>query len=159
VGVAEEAYRDVLVTLFGEVAASYVDIRTLQQRIVYAEANIQGQRETLELVRARYDAGLVGQLDVAQAESNLANTESTLPLLHQGLSANLNLMAVILGESLGSLPAELRKPTPLPAPTAQLSVGLPANLLRQRPDVRRRQSEISAGTVVRPSSSKSIFTF
>jgi multidrug efflux system outer membrane protein len=144
VGVAEEAYRDVLVTLFGEVAASYVDIRTLQQRIAYAEGNVQAQRETLELVRARYDAGLVGQLDVEQAESNLANTESTLPLLRQSLSLNLNLMAVLLGEPPGALQSELRKPAPLPVAVPQLAVGLPADLVRQRPDVRRAERNLAS---------------
>ena len=144
VSVAEESYRDVLVTLFGEVASTYVDVRTLQQRIAYAEANVQAQRETLEVVRARYDAGLVGQLDVEQAESNLATTESTLPQLRQGLAGTLNLMAVLLGQPPGALPAELRKPAPLPAPTSQLAVGLPANLVRQRPDVRRAERNLAS---------------
>jgi len=144
VGVAEENYRDVLVTLFGEVAATYVDVRTLQQRIVYAEANVQTQRETLELVRARYEAGLVGQLDVEQAESNLANTESTLPQLRQGRAAALNQMAVLLSQPPSALPAGLQKPAPLPAPTAQLAVGLPANLVRRRPDVRRAERNLAS---------------
>ena len=143
-GATVENYRDVLVSLLGEVGSTYVDIRTLQQRIAYAETNVRTQRETLDIVRARYEAGLVGQLDVEQAESNLAYTESTLPPLRQGLAAARNRMAVLLGQSPNSLPAELNRPSPLPAPPPQLGVGLPVNLLRQRPDVRRAERNLAS---------------
>jgi len=67
-----ELYRDVLVSLYATVATTYVEVRALQKRIHYSEANIFAQAETLELVRARYLAGLVGDLDLREAELNLA---------------------------------------------------------------------------------------
>ena len=139
-----ENYRDVLVTLFAEVALAYTDLRTLQQRIAYAEANVSAQRATLELARARYESGLVGRLDVEQAESNLANTESNIPLLRQGVQFTLNRLAFMLGQPPGALNAELQKPAPLPVPSPPLAVGLPANLVRQRPDVRRAERNLAA---------------
>ena len=74
-----EDYRDVLVSLLAEVALAYVDLRALQQRIDFARSNIEAQRESLQLTRDRFDAGLTSALDVAQAESNLGDTESTRP--------------------------------------------------------------------------------
>jgi multidrug efflux system outer membrane protein len=73
-----EDYRDVLVGLFAEVAANYVSVRELQERLRLAQANVVGQEDTLRLTRDRFDAGLVSALDVAQAESNLASTRSLI---------------------------------------------------------------------------------
>ena len=67
-----EDYRDVMVSLLAEVALSYIEVRTLQKHITFAEANVQAQRQTLQLTRDRFAAGLTSALDVAQAESNLA---------------------------------------------------------------------------------------
>ena len=81
-----EDYRDVLVTLFSEVAVSYVNVRASQERLRLAASNVEGQEDTLRLTQDRFDAGLVSALDVAQAESNLANTRSLIPTLEQSRS-------------------------------------------------------------------------
>ena len=74
-----EDYRDVLVSVFAEVAVSYMDVRAFQERIDFARANVDTQTQTLELVQDRFDAGLVSALDIAQAEANLASTRVDHP--------------------------------------------------------------------------------
>jgi NodT family efflux transporter outer membrane factor (OMF) lipoprotein len=143
-----EDYRDVLVTLLAEVAFSYLELRTLQLRIDYAEANVRLQQETLQITHDRFDAGLVSQLDITQAESNLANTEARIPSLRAGATAALNRLAVLLGEAPGTLDAELGTASDIPVPPPQITVGLPTELLRQRPDVRRAERQLAAQTAL-----------
>lgn len=139
-----EDYRDVLVALYAEVAINYVDVRTFQQRILSAERNVEAQNETLELVRVRNRVGLVGDLDLRQAELNVSRTASFIPALREALVAAVNRTAVLLGEYPSQLHAELREPAPIPLPEAEVAVGLPANLLRQRPDLRSAERQLAA---------------
>ena len=85
-----EAYRDVLVSLYAETALAYVNVRASQERLRIAHTNVETQEDTLQLTKDRFDSGLVSALDVAQAESNLANTESEIPALEQSLEFALN---------------------------------------------------------------------
>lgn len=96
--VSIEDYRDVMVTLYAQVASLYVDLRTTQQRLKYANENIDNQRETLKIAEAKYDAGLVSEADVAQAKYNLANTETLIPQLIPSLENSLNQLAILLGQ-------------------------------------------------------------
>jgi NodT family efflux transporter outer membrane factor (OMF) lipoprotein len=141
-----EDYRDVLVSLLAEVALSYVDVRTLQERIRLAEANVLAQQGTLKLTQDRFDAGLVSALDVAQAESNLSNTESLIPTLLRDLRLSYNRLAVLLGEAPGIYDAQLADSKPLPSEPTDVTQGLPADLLRQRPDVRRAERQLASQT-------------
>ena len=139
-----EDYRDVLVSLFAEVAINYVEVRTLQDRIAYALANAAAQRESVGLTGDLHQAGASSALDVAQAESNLAATEALIPSLEIGLSRALNRLAVLLGEAPGSLYQELADGGEIPSPPAEVATGLPVDLLRQRPDVRRAERQLAA---------------
>ncbi len=141
-----EAYRDTLVVLTAEVARNYIDVRTLQQRMTHARENIALQTETLKLVRARNDAGLVPDLDVSQAELNLARTESTLPPLGAALAEAIHRLDVLVGAPAGTLAAELENAQPIPVAPTTLVTGLPADLLRQRPDVRQAERSLAAQT-------------
>jgi NodT family efflux transporter outer membrane factor (OMF) lipoprotein len=141
-----ELYRDVLVVLYASVATSYVEVRSLQKRIRYAKSNIETQAETLELVRVRNRAGLVGDLDLREAELNLARTESVLPQLRQALTAAVNRVGVLVGEYPSALHAELREPREIPLLPHQVLVGLPRDLLRQRPDLRQAERGLAAQT-------------
>ncbi len=143
-----EAYRDVLVTVLSEVALDYVDMRSTQERLRLARANVSAQEDTLKLTQDRFEAGLVSALDVAQAQSILANTRSLIPTLEAILERTLNRMAVLLGETPGALHAELAEPAPVPVEPQGVTVGLPADLLRQRPDVRRAERELAAQTAL-----------
>lgn len=141
-----EDYRDVMVTLFAEVARNYVNLRTLERRLFYAHANVEIQRETLQLTTDRFNAGLVSALDIAQAESNLASSESAIPTLEAGAIAATFRLAVLLGEHPGSLDDELGTAAAIPEPAAAITVGLPGELLRQRPDVRRAERDLAEQT-------------
>ena len=142
-----EDYRDVLVTLYADVAAAYVEVRALQERLTYANQNAASQRETLDLVEARLDAGLVPALDVARARSNLANTLATIPQLETSLEVARNQLAILLGRVPGSLDARLEwNAGAIPAPATVIAAGLPAELLRRRPDVRRSERRLAGQT-------------
>jgi len=139
-----EDYRDVRVVLYAEVATNYIDVRTLQHRILSAERNVASQNDTLELVRVRNRVGLVGELDLRQAELNVSRTASVIPALRQALVAAVNRIAVLMGEYPSQLHAELRAPAPIPRPEAEVAVGLPTELLRQRPDLRAAERQLAA---------------
>jgi multidrug efflux system outer membrane protein len=141
-----EDYRDVLVTLYAEVGSAYVDARTFQTRLDFARQNVQSQQYSLELTRDRFRAGLTSGLDVAQAEQNLAQTESTIPRLEIGLEVALNRLAVLLGEAPGALHDELRTDTGLPDPDDKVAYGIPADLLRRRPDIRQSERLLASQT-------------
>jgi multidrug efflux system outer membrane protein len=141
-----EGYRDALVTLYAEVASNYVLVRTLQTRLDYATANVKALESTAQLTQDRYDAGLTSLLDVTRAQSNLASTRASIPSLEADLEAALNRMAVLLGQAPGSLHGRMAASTPLPQAPDSLLVGLPAELLRRRPDVRRAERQLAAQT-------------
>jgi len=139
-----EDYRDFMTILYAQVANSYLTMREYQMRIMYLKDNIKKQADTQKLTQGRYDAGLVPALDVHQAELNLSRTESSLPTMQQQLSAEMHRLAVLLGQSPGELIDRLEKYEKVPNPDFDAFVGLPADLLRQRPDVRRAEQELIA---------------
>ena len=146
IGASIEDYRDVLVVLYAQVANTYVQIRTLQSRIVSALSNVRTQQGALQLTSDRNRAGLAPDLDVKQAELNLATTQSFVPTLRAALAQNINSLAVLLGEYPSALQAELEQGAPIPQPPAEVVVGLPTELLRQRPDVRSAERQLAAQT-------------
>ncbi len=143
---SEESLRGVLVSLLSEVALNYFDVRTYQDRLSVAESNLQSQTETHQLTQWRHQAGLTDELAVQQARYNLENTRSQIPVLRTGLDAAMNRIAVLLGEQPGAVHAELDHAEPIPVPPLQVAVGVPADLLRRRPDVRQAERELAAQT-------------
>ena len=143
-----EDYRDVLVILYAEVATNYVEVRALQDRIKYVLGNIETQRKSHDLTRDRFNAGLAPDLDVQQAKLNLSKSESILPSLEMRLVQTINHLGVLLGEHPDALHNELEKLASIPKPSEQISVGLPIELLRQRPDIRQAERELAAQTAL-----------
>lgn len=143
---AEENLRDVQVSLIGELAASYVDTRALQERLRIAEATRVSQSETLDLTDWRAKAGLTTELDVERARSALATTESAIPTLQTALAADMNGIAVLLGEPPGEVTELLAPQQPIPVTPVEVAVGVPAATLAQRPDVRRAERDLAAET-------------
>lgn len=141
-----EDYRDALVVLHAEVAETYLEVRTLQERIRLARSNALAQAATLQLTTNLNQAGLVGDLDVSQATLNLRQTESMIPVLESARARATHRLGVLLGLAPAALFEELSEPAPIPEPPAALRVGLPANLLRQRPDLRRAERLLAAQT-------------
>ncbi len=143
---SDESLCNVLVSLLSEVALNYFDVRIYQDRLNVAANNLQSQSETYELTQWRYQAGLTDELAVQQAQYNLENTRSQIPDLRTGLDAAMNNIAVLLGEQPGAVHTELEQPEPIPVPPLQVAVGVPADLLRRRPDVRQAERELAAQT-------------
>jgi len=141
-----EDYRDVQISLYAEVARNYIDLRTAQMRLQYAVANIDIQRKTLELTQNRYDAQIAPELDVSQARLNLANTESEIPSLRIAETAAINRLSVLIGTTPHTLREELARPERLPTAQPVLSAGLPAELLRRRPDIRSAERALASQT-------------
>ena len=141
-----EDYRDVQVSMYAEVATTYVEVRALQARIAYARSNVRTQRGSLQLTVDRRDAGIGSDLEVAQADQNLARSESAIPALQIRLATAIHSLAVLLGEIPSALYPELSAEAPIPQPPDEVGVGLPADLLRQRPDIRRAERELASQT-------------
>ena len=141
-----ENYRDVLVSLYSEVAQSYIDMSSVQARIRYAQNNIKLQQNTLTLTRKRREAELVPELDVQQAELVLASTESTIPVLRQSEAQAIHRLSVLLGQSPSFLYNELTTASKIPDVPVDITVGLPTELLRQRPDIRRAERILASQT-------------
>ena len=138
-----ENYDDVLVTLLGQVATNYAQMRITEQRIKYAQENVELQSETLQIVEARFKRGTVTKLDVAQATSTLEQTRATIPELRISLRQFTNQLCILLGIP----PEELRTrlgPKPIPTAPVEAAIGIPADLLRRRPDVRRAERQAAS---------------
>ena len=143
-----EEYRDIMVSLYAEVALTYIEIRTYQAQIANAEENIKVQEQSLELADERFKDGLTSQLDVEQAKSNLFATKAAVPNFRIHLNAALNRMAVLCGKDAGSLRTLIGDTATLPEPTMSIEAGVPADLLRQRPDIRKAEREAAAATAM-----------
>jgi NodT family efflux transporter outer membrane factor (OMF) lipoprotein len=143
---SREDYRDVMVSLLAEVALNYVDVCTFQTRLDVAEKNLETQAETYELTVFRYKAGLSSALDMEQAKYNLENTRSQIPTLRISREEAMNRLAVLLGTHPGTLYADLCVKKTIPVPSLKIAVGVPADVLRRRPDIRRAERELAAQT-------------
>jgi NodT family efflux transporter outer membrane factor (OMF) lipoprotein len=138
-----EDYDAVLVTLLGDVASNYVNIRTIEQRIQYAKRNVEIQRETLNIVEGRFKAGTTNELDVVQARSTLEQTEAAIIEFEISLRLANNQLCILLGIPPEDLHARLGS-GPIPSAPIDVVVGVPADLLRRRPDVRRAERQAAA---------------
>lgn len=143
---SEAELRDVLVILLGDVALSYVGVRTAQSRLDFAERNLQSQREALDITRWRADAGLTTVLDVESANTSYEQTRAQIPLLESSLVQNMNRLAVLTGQTPGALESALRDRKPIPVAPVDIVAGVPADVLRRRPDIRSAERQLAAQT-------------
>ena len=144
----EEDRHAVLISVLAEVARDYIEVRGYQQRHAIAIDNIKAQTEAVEIARARFKAGLTSELDVKQAEALLATTRAQLPALDTATRQGIHQLGVLLGQQPGALFAELTGVAPVPVTPPVVPVGLPSELLRRRPDVRRAERQLAADTAV-----------
>lgn len=132
-------YDDMLVTLTGEVASAYVLLRTLEERLSIAEQNVAVQKRGLEIADVRFRNGITTELDVQQAKALLYNTESLIPLLNTGIEKAKHAISLLLGQTPGQLSVILSQSAGIPTGPESIAVGVPGELLRRRPDVRRAE--------------------
>jgi NodT family efflux transporter outer membrane factor (OMF) lipoprotein len=143
---AVEEHRDLLITLVAEVARNYIDLRGAQRRMAIAQENLATQRSTLDLVRQKRSVGAVTELDVTRAEAQVSLAESQIPLFTRQIRFSLHALSVLLPQDLDTLSEELHSARPLPVSPQEIPVGLPAELLRRRPDIRRAERTLAAAT-------------
>jgi NodT family efflux transporter outer membrane factor (OMF) lipoprotein len=135
-------YDNAMVSLTADVADAYINIRTLEKRIDIAGQNVETRRESLKIAEARFRYGTVSQLDVEQAKTDLNNTLASIPTLEKQLRQQKDALCVLLGMAPNGLADILKGPSEIPVSPREVTVGIPADLLRRRPDI--RSAEYSA---------------
>jgi multidrug efflux system outer membrane protein len=143
---AVEDRRDVLVTLAGEVGTNYLNLRGFQQQIAIARKNLASQKKTADITHRRFEAGFVSRLDVANADAQVATTEAQIPLLEASARSAIYSLGVLLGRQPAALAAELSQEASIPPNPPEVPVGLPSELVRRRPDIRRAEAQVHAAT-------------
>jgi len=135
-------YDNVLVSLTADVASTYVLMREAEELAAVTENNIEIQRKSLELAQTRFRDGVTTELDVLQADSLLNSTRADLPQFNIDRRQAKNALAVLLGTTPAKLEAILVYPGQIPVAPREVAIGIPAELLRRRPDI--RQAELLA---------------
>lgn len=136
-------YGDVAVTLIADVAATYVDIRTIQARLELVRRNVDNQQRTYDIVQARFEEEAVSQIDVQQAKSSVAQTQAFVPQLEASLRLAQNQLCVLLGMPPEDITEMLGKGV-IPDIPQQIALGIPAQTMLRRPDVRRAERQLAA---------------
>ncbi|HZW72233.1 MAG TPA: efflux transporter outer membrane subunit, partial [Caldimonas sp.] len=143
---SEESARDVLVTLLADVARNYAELRGTQQQIAILDATLKSQQETLEIAKARFDAGLGTALDVERAEGLLEAMTSRRPELERTAKHAVYRLGVLVGKEPAALVSVLEMPKAIPPQPPQVPLTLPSELLSRRPDLRRAERNVAAAT-------------
>jgi multidrug efflux system outer membrane protein len=138
--------RDVLVTLTSEVATNYINLRGYQQQIIIAQDNLKAQKGTADVTRQKFQGGFVSALDVANAEAQVATTLSQIPTLETSARQSIYSIAVLLGQQPESMLEELSLPSSIPVTPPEVPIGLPSEMLRRRPDIRKAEAQIHSAT-------------
>ncbi|RJQ57112.1 MAG: efflux transporter outer membrane subunit, partial [Desulfobacteraceae bacterium] len=137
-------YDDILVSLAAEAARTYISLRTSESRLAIALENTRIQKRSLEIAEARFRGGSVTELDVAQARALLLNTQSSIPRFQREIRQAKNALAILAGMMPGQIDGLLAGPGAIPRPPRQAAVGIPAELLRRRPDIRLAERQLAA---------------
>jgi NodT family efflux transporter outer membrane factor (OMF) lipoprotein len=137
-------YDNVLVSLTADVASSYILMRTLEKRLAIAKENVRIQTESLQIAQARFAGGTTSERDVEQAKTILANTQATIPTLQSQIRQAKNALSVLLGLPPHDLANLFKGTAVIPAPPPQVAVGIPADLIRRRPDIRAAEFRAAA---------------
>jgi len=138
------SYDDVMVSLFAEVAVTYISIRGFDEQIVVATENIEVQKRAVFLAQEKYKAGKTSLLDLKQAVSLLAQTRSVLADSEAGRRQAVFRLSALLGRPPGNLEEALNGSEKIPAAPARVAIGVPADLLRRRPDIREAEHQAAA---------------
>ena len=143
---SKENLCDIWITLSGEIARNYIELRGLQQRLALVERNINAQADTLQLTNILLKKGFVNTIDQRQVEQQLSLLSAEKPLLQMGIDRAIHRLSILLGYNPGELVCELSVPKPLPQLPTDMPIGIPAELLRRRPDIRKAERDVEAAT-------------
>ena len=154
---AEAQRQAVMVSLLADVARTYFDLRNDQEQIRITRANLQTQQKTLDLIQAQRAGALSSQLDVSRSTAQVATTSAQLPALQAAYETALDRLNLLLGETPGTLDAELAPAQGLPALKQTVLVAAPAKVLANRPDVRAAEREFAASLSAKEAATKEFF--
>lgn len=143
---AEADLAALMVTILSDVGRGYIELRGAQLELNVAERNVRNQSETLDLITRQADSGRASNLDVVRARSQLRLSEATIPPLKARVTAAINRLGVLTGETPGLLEAELSTVQPLPSMPESVAVGDATSLIRRRPDLRAAERRVQAAT-------------
>lgn len=141
---AVASYDDVLVSLTAEVATNYVFLRILEERLEVANVNVAVQQRSFDIATAKFQGGAVTELDAVQAAALLRNTQAQIPQLQAAIRQTQNTLCILLGMPPRDLGDMLGLSGKVPATPTDIAVGIPADLLRRRPDIRRVERLLAA---------------
>ncbi|MDR3321788.1 MAG: TolC family protein [Synergistaceae bacterium] len=153
---AHAALHAAWVTLSSEVALNYLSLRTLQGRLNIAVINLRLQEETLAMLSSMYDSGLCDSLALNQAQYTALNTKASIPPIKTAIENTLNVLAILTGQLPGSLEESLSENWPLPEANQSMLVGIPAECIRRRPDIRAAERALAAQIARRKSAEKDL---
>ncbi|MDG5489097.1 efflux transporter outer membrane subunit [Sphingomonas sp. BGYR3] len=136
----------VLIAVQGEIARNYVQARLAQLQLANARESLGIQDENLEIAGFRVQAGLVSSLDVEQARISRAQTAASIPQIEASYNAAVSRLGVLTGQAPGALKSRMEAVRPIPTGPARIAAGIPADTLRQRPDVRSAERNLAAAT-------------
>lgn len=139
-------YGGVILSVQSEIATNYLLARLQQAQLANARQTLTNQDDNLQIARWRNLAGLASSLDVEQARAQRAQTAASIPSLEAGLDQTVARLGVLLGQPPGALRDRFEASAPIPLGPADLAVGIPADVLRQRPDVRSAERALAAAT-------------
>lgn len=139
-----EDYDDVLVVLLSDVAAAYVEYRTFEQRLIYAHRNVEIQSKSAQIAADKFEHGATSERDTQQAKQVLAQTEALIPALEIGKRLAANRLCTLLGMPPTDMEAILGAGKGIPLTPQDIIVGVPADLIRRRPDIRRAERQVAA---------------
>ncbi len=143
---AVEDRRDVMVSVTAEVALNYISLRTFQRQLEIARENLKSQERSVNLTEIKRAAGLISALDVANAQSLVASTKAQIPTFETQVRQSIHALGVLLGKDPQALAGELVTAGPIPNVPMEVAVGLPSELLKRRPDIRRSEAQFHAAT-------------
>lgn len=141
---SKEEYTGTMVSLCAQVASAYINLRELQQELAVIQKNCASQEAVLKITEVRYNTGLVSKLDVAQAKSVFFSTKSSIPQIESGINQYITTLAILLGTYPQEIRPTLESPGILPDYMEPIGVGLPADLLLRRPDIRSAERSVNA---------------
>lgn len=143
---SQEDFCHIWVTLSAEVAKNYIELRGLQQRLEVINKNISAQKDTLQLTQSLITAGFAGTIDQRQAEEQVHILAAEKPQIELSIRKAIHRLSILLGYAPGELFCELSEPCMLPSLPYQKPIGIPSELLRRRPDIRKAERDLAAAT-------------
>lgn len=141
---SKEEHTGTMVSLCAQVASAYINLRELQQELAVIQKNCASQEAVLKITEVRYNTGLVSKLDVAQAKSVFFSTKASIPQIESGINQYITTLAILLGTYPQEIRPTLESPGILPDYMEPIGVGLPADLLLRRPDIRSAERSVNA---------------